>query len=816
MEESRDPSLSTPTPQSYEVEIRYGRDESVALVLDDKAFYPTVKRWQYVVSNRQRMTNANCESLAHEALDMLCGFARDDPSTMPSTVALIGAAGLVEVRVPYQEEKELGWAAQQFPWETALSLVTRPYRATSGRAFTVLRHLDGAPFVQTPREDSALIACSSPGAIGERYRLDEECAMVRKILDQSGISVELLSDPDRNELFAGAVNRMPTIIHLAGIDPAVLHALGLAAKVDPRALDGFVLKAVSSSSGKQEYDMVSPTEMAQVTTAAPSKPTLVSFSSCYSAARMAALCVAHGAHHAIGFQDTVIDADAILFFTSFYRAWGAHREVLSAFREARLQWMRQSTMPSAPVVLWSSRSLLRETAPVAQIYGKALASVGVDSVIAYADSAAAGAGTVPTGATAGPAALTPLFPSGSPPSPAQPPTPAATVDDLHLVVELNPDRMIGGRTRASTSLNYSLLHNDRTPFSTFLVEKSAPGKLPPLQVEVSLEVGAEPCRCRFSEELPESGGTVVLASRIRLPLVASLLRKCTESLRTNLYIRVSCGDRLLRETSEKITILPADEWRDDGDDHRWLPCFVLPRDPAVLKLIDAAQRYLRTLLDDCSAGFDGYQRISGGNAAHVVDPQVQAIWAALQHDLPLSYINPPPSYTTFSQRLRTPTEVFRGQSGTCIDLALLFASCLEFVGIYPVIFLIRGHAFPGYWRSDEGWWRLSQFNEGAATALAPESAAPLSSAALSEARTSAGQPERWLFSLNTLGELMRYVQEGSLVPFESTFVTRRLPYSQALETGVGNLHPATFDAMLDVQTARCDNVTPLPIFDSFH
>ena len=39
-------------------------------------------------------------------------------------------------------------------------------------------------------------------------------------------------------------------------------------------------------------------------------------------------------------------------------------------------------------------------------------------------------------------------------------------------------------------------------------------------------------------------------------------------------------------------------------------------------------------------------------------------------------------------------------SGTCIDLALLLASCLEYVDIYPVVVLLSGHAFAGYWRSE--------------------------------------------------------------------------------------------------------------------
>ena len=278
-------------------------------------------------------------------------------------------------------------------------------------------------------------------------------------------------------------------------------------------------------------------------------------------------------------------------------------------------------------------------------------------------------------------------------------------------------------------------------------------------MEVVLEVGNENCRCRFAQELPEAKTGIELAPRIRLPLVAGLLRQCTESLRTNLFVQVRCGERLLLESSERVTVLPPDEWRDDGEDHRWLPSFVLPRDPAVLKVIGSAQRYLRTLLDDCAAGFDGYQQLAAddGNAAAIVDPQVQAIWAALQHDLPLNYINPPPSYTSRSQRLRSPSEVFRGQAATCIDLALLFASCLEFVGIYPVLFLIEGHAFPGYWRSDKAWWRMKQFNFGSTPAAVVEqvhrgSLRPPPSPA---ARAKAGCSMAWATSSSCCGTCRR-------------------------------------------------------------
>lgn len=84
-----------------------------------------------------------------------------------------------------------------------------------------------------------------------------------------------------------------------------------------------------------------------------------------------------------------------------------------------------------------------------------------------------------------------------------------------------------------------------------------------------------------------------------------------------------------------------------------------------------------------------------------VDAQVRAIWSALLYDFQLNYINPPPTCTTQSQRLRTPSTVLGGRRGTCIDLSLAIAASLEYIGLNPVIFLLNGHAFPGYWSGDE-------------------------------------------------------------------------------------------------------------------
>ena len=78
-----------------------------------------------------------------------------------------------------------------------------------------------------------------------------------------------------------------------------------------------------------------------------------------------------------------------------------------------------------------------------------------------------------------------------------------------------------------------------------------------------------------------------------------------------------------------------DQWRDTDDDARWLPSFVLPRDAAVMRAVQQAQRYVRVLRDEPTAGFEGYQAVTSDDSPDEqelmeVDLQVQALWATLK------------------------------------------------------------------------------------------------------------------------------------------------------------------------------------------
>jgi hypothetical protein len=363
-------------------------------------------------------------------------------------------------------------------------------------------------------------------------------------------------------------------------------------------------------------------------------------------------------------------------------------------------------------------------------------------------------------------------------------------------------------------INYSLLHNEQPLFQAFEIRRRFGSRRLPLEITVELGSGADSLPYRKSdaiERLPLSYRTDV-----KLPLISTLTRSLRERLHSSLYVRVRSGDTILHESSTRVTILPVDEWSDGGNlaesrenDTRgvWLPSFVLPRDPCVAKVIAAAQGYVSAIADDPDQGFDGYQSVTDseakGGLSAGVDAQVRAIWYALSLGYSVGYINPPPTYSRQTQRLRTPSDVLLGGRGTCIDLSLLFAACFELIEIHPVIVLLTGHAFPGYWSSEDAYGRFldSIINDDT----------------LDE---NAGQvPRNWVIGPAQLPILRQCVDDGELVVFDSVWLTQRTKFSEAIEEGVRWMQTPekwgeAFECMIDIHLARTDEsspVTPLPI-----
>jgi len=607
--------------------------------------------------------------------------------------------------------------------------------ATRRRDLVVIRHLDvSVPGINRMQNapGKLLFVQSAPGALADMYNFNIEKWLVKGSLD---LDDDELEDPTSEELEAKIDSYRPDIIHLAGID---LHEGDYLLDYEGtnKEWDGYYLAGANF-----EEQRVGAMRLGRILNPGGVNGALVSCNFYYSAARIAALAVANGATAAIGFQDEVDDALAERFFANFYQRWRAHKwNMLEAFEEV---WLKVAAEQGAGLVFWSRYSLVRDRQ-----------------------------GRV---------------------SKSKVPKPKI------LKLGANKSEAIRVEVQPNTKINYSLLHNGEGLFRKFRIYKSEPKYANGIQVDVSLNMGTGSFPYAASFDFDGEDSVLDIAEHVNLPLTSELARSLRESVQTSLRIRVRYAGQDLYNETHRVTLQPVNEWEFDQESGaRWLGSFILPGDPAVREVVDAAQKYLMALCDDSGRGFDGYQSTEpeSDDPDAGVDMQVRALWCALSFDYSVSYINPPPVFTEGSQRLRTPSDVITGRRGTCIDLALLFAACLEYVDIHPVIFVLSDHAFPGYWRNNKAYDEFIKMKK------APERSESVEGASM-DINT----------QLNLAYEEMRQcVRDGLLVPLETVWLTLHRGFSDAVEAGLENLRSSeNFEALLNIKKLRGENVTPLPI-----
>ena len=137
-----------------------------------------------------------------------------------------------------------------------------------------------------------------------------------------------------------------------------------------------------------------------------------------------------------------------------------------------------------------------------------------------------------------------------------------------------------------------------------------------------------------------------------------------------------------------------DEWSGLRSPAEILAAFVLPTQPEIEGILAEASRILKEWTGDGS--LSGYQTKSAERAFRTTE----AIYAALRGPA-LQYINPPASFEQSGQKIRLPHRILENKLGTCLDLALLCAACLEQAGLSPLVIFTQGHAFPGVWLEEE-------------------------------------------------------------------------------------------------------------------
>lgn len=159
-------------------------------------------------------------------------------------------------------------------------------------------------------------------------------------------------------------------------------------------------------------------------------------------------------------------------------------------------------------------------------------------------------------------------------------------------------------------------------------------------------------------------------------------------------LRDAAGNTLAEATKD-VTVLAANQWKATPLHLalEMLAAFVQPNSAAISALMPAVSDRLKDLTGDSS--INGYQSENPDR----VDAIAQAIFDTIRAR-DIRYSQPPASWGLDGQKVRTPGEVLDGRLGTCLDTTLTMAAALEQAGINTTIWIVDGHSFLGYWRSD--------------------------------------------------------------------------------------------------------------------
>ncbi len=173
---------------------------------------------------------------------------------------------------------------------------------------------------------------------------------------------------------------------------------------------------------------------------------------------------------------------------------------------------------------------------------------------------------------------------------------------------------------------------------------------------------------------------------------ANEILKLTEKTVDGVDFDLLVSDRRIAHAHVEMTFWAFDQW--DGT-LGLLPAFVTPNHPLLAQVLVRASEHLRKWTGN--SALDGYQSEDWQRTRF----QAAAVFRALQESS-IVYAGPPASFDA-GQRIRLVDAVLEQHLGTSLDLAILYASCLEAIDLRPLIVLIKGQAYAGVWLEEDSF-----------------------------------------------------------------------------------------------------------------
>ena len=315
-------------------------------------------------------------------------------------------------------------------------------------------------------------------------------------------------------------------------------------------------------------------------------------------------------------------------------------------------------------------------------------------------------------------------------------------------------------------INYAMQQNGAVVVQSVTIENRTDNLLEHLDLHITASPEFALPYQRHIDCLPPRQS--VTFTRPKLILNGEFLAAMTEKVTGVLHFQLRKNEVELLSEHAETTVLAFDEWHGVGLYPELLAAFVTPNHPQLAQVIARAADHLGKWTGDTS--MDGYQ----SQDPNRVLSQAAAIFTALKEES-ISYVVPPASFEQQGQRVRLCDMVLRQKLGTCLDLTLLYASCLEAVGLHPLLIVTEGHIFTGLWLEERMFPECVQDD-----------------VSLLRKRLAAG------------------VNEIAVV--ETTCLTsgKDLSFDQARTAGEQNLQTQPLECIIDVHRARLSRVHPLP------
>ncbi|KGN81371.1 hypothetical protein HR13_00445 [Porphyromonas gulae] len=200
----------------------------------------------------------------------------------------------------------------------------------------------------------------------------------------------------------------------------------------------------------------------------------------------------------------------------------------------------------------------------------------------------------------------------------------------------------------------------------------------------------KPADCHF-DLIPT--GTTIEAEGLELKVDAARLISLTEGFDTSFSCTVRVGQEEIYREEYEVHLMAYDQWAGIRIMPEILSAFVTPNHPLLSRVLVKAAKFMERWTK--SNSLSGYQ----SQDPSIVRWQVAAVYEALRSE-GIVYSNPPASFEKAGQRIRLADKVLNEKIGTCIDLTLLFAACIEHIGLYPLLVLFEGHIFLGVWQEE--------------------------------------------------------------------------------------------------------------------